>query len=131
MTTHRVIPLDAIAAAPADPAPPSAAAVPLEGIEVRELAADEALAAVRSACEAVTRACAQLAARGCLVLGAHAVPGRPRVVVMSPPERAGLRAGRLRWNRLYATYATKLDEVQVEWCVRRREARIDGLGGAR
>jgi len=93
------------------------------GYEVREVSHETAraiaLVSVQDACAAVTAACAELARLGCLVLSAHAIPGRPRVLVMPPPEPLCSRSGIRRWSRLHAIHATDINGVQVEWCVRR------------
>lgn len=86
-----------------------------------ETARAVALVSVQEAVRKVSDACAELARLGCLVLSAHAIPGRPRVLVMPPPAalREQGRSGIRRWDRLQEVHATSINGVQVEWCVRR------------
>jgi hypothetical protein len=78
-----------------------------------------ALVAVQDACAEVLDICAHLARIGCVVLGAHAIDGRSRIVVATPPAGAKLTASPRLRNRYRAVMATEIRGVQVEWCVRR------------
>ena len=82
-----------------------------------------ALVAMQDACARVLDTCAELARRGCVILAAHVVDGRPKVVVAVPPASAKLAASPRVLARHHAVMATDLDGVQVEWRLYCRPAR--------
>jgi hypothetical protein len=90
---------------------------------------DQALsnASVRAACVKVINACVALGQVGCRILGAHAAPRRPTVIVAPPPDTAGLR-GVLRGRRGRQEILVSLlpSGVLVQWCVQRQAVRAGG-----
>lgn len=75
---------------------------------------------VREACLAALDGCAELAAAGCLVIGARALPHGAVVRVAPPPAWTGLKGAMRKRTRVAEVLVSRLASgVLVEWVIPR------------